>query len=103
MATIAKQQAVDRLTQAVTEAYPDDLVEIHNELFPEEPTTEEMARVDPSPIVKRIVLHISQGLEVQEILDLWNVIFPQHRRVWFDEDEDMIHYHEKNEAVSQAD
>jgi hypothetical protein len=103
MATITKRQAVDRISEAVKEAHPDDLVEIHNELFPEKPTTEEEVKADPSALIKTIVAHINSGLEVQEILDLWNVIFPKHRNVWFDEDEDLIHYDEKIEPVGQAD
>jgi hypothetical protein len=101
MATITKQQAVDRLTQAVKEARPDDLVEIHNELFPEEPATEDAATLDPSALVEKIVSHIDNGLEVEEILDLWHVIFPKYRGVSFDEDECLLHYSEKIERVSQ--
>lgn len=103
MATITKRQAVDRLTQAVREAHPDDLVEIHNELFPEKPTTEQESKEDPPALDKKIVAHIDDGLEVEEILDLWHVIFPKHRRVWFDEDAGLLHYAEKIEPVSQAD
>ena len=102
MATIAKRAAVDRLAHAVKEAHSDDLVEIYNELFPERPTTEGEANKDPSALVKRIVAHIDNGLEVQEILDLWNVIFPMHRSVWFDEDEELIHYDENMQRVGQA-
>ena len=102
MATITKGQAVDRLTEAVKTAHPDDLAEIHNELFPEKPTTEEEAKADPSALVKEIVAHIDRGLEVEEILDLWHVIFPKHRGVWFDEDECLLHYAEKTERVSQT-
>jgi len=102
MATITKQQAVDRLTKAVRKAGPDDLAEIHNELFPEKPTTEDKAKEDPSAFVKKIVAHIDNGLEVEEILDLWHVIFPKHRTVWFDEDEGLLHYAERVEQVSQT-
>jgi len=102
MATIAKQQAVDRLTQTVKKAHPDDLVAIYNELFPEEPTTEDQANENPSALVNRIVAHIDNGLEVEEILDLRNVIFPMHRRVWFDEEDGLIHYDEKIEPVGRA-
>ena len=102
MATITKQQAVDRLTQAVKVAPHDDLVEIHNELFPEKPTTEDEAKQDPSALVKKIVAHIDLGLEVEEILDLRYVILPKHRRVWFDEEEGLFHYNEKLERVSQT-
>src|SRR5712664_902024 len=102
MATITKRQAVDRLTEAVKEAHPDDLVEIHNELFPEKPTTEDEAKEDPSALVKKIVAHIDDGLEVEEILDLWHVIFPKDRGLWFDEDECLLHYAERIEWVSQT-
>ncbi len=103
MATIAKPKAVSRLSEAIKKAQPDDLVEIYNELFPEKPTTEARATEDPSALVDSIIAHIGRGLEVEEILDLWNVIFPMHHRVWFDEDEDLIHYAEKSEPVGRVD
>src|SRR5260370_1343412 len=62
MAAITKQEAVDRLTRAVATASPDDLVEIYNELFPEEPTTENEATENPSPLVEKILAHIDSGL-----------------------------------------
>ena len=102
MATITKQQAAARLTQAVRKAPPDDLAEIHNELFPEKPTTEDKAKMHRSALVEKIVAHIDSGLEVEEILDLWHVIFPKNRSVWFDEDEGLLHYAEKIERVSQT-
>ena len=102
MATITKQLAVDRVAQAVKEAHPDDLVEIYNELFPENPTTKDAANKNSSALLKKIVAHIDGGLEVEEILDLWHVIFPKHRAVWFDEDECLLHYAEKIERVSQT-
>ena len=103
MATIKKQQAVDQLTRAIKNAPPDDLVEIHNELFPQSPTTESEASKDLSALVAKIAEHVAGGLEVEEILDLWNVIFPTHHRVWFDEDDGLIHYDEKIEHVGQVD
>jgi hypothetical protein len=103
MATITKRQAVDRLTQAVTQARPDDLAEIYNELFPGKPITEDEAKKDPSALVTKIVAHIDRGLELEEILDLRYVILPKHRRVWFDEEDGLIHYDEETEPVGQAD
>jgi hypothetical protein len=103
MATITQRQAVERLTEAVGKATPDDLVEIYNELFPGKPTERGEATQDPSILVKKIVAHIDKGLEVEEILDLRYVILPNHRRVWFDEEEGLIHYDEENAPVGQAD
>ena len=31
----------------------------------------------------------------EEIVDLWNVLFPADRNVWYDEQEDKIHYNEE--------
>lgn len=103
MPTIAKQDAIKQLTQAVEVATPDDLVEIYNELFPQHPSTEEEAAKDSRALVNVIVEHIDDGLEIQEILDLWNVIYPRHRSVWFDEEENRVHYDENNEPAHQAD
>ena len=103
MATTTKQQAVERLTQAVGDANPDDLVTIYDELFPESSSNEELASEDPSALRRKIVEHFDSGLEVEEIVDLWNVVFPRHREVWFDEIEGLIHYDEEIEPVGQAD
>jgi hypothetical protein len=103
MTTITKQQAFQRLKEAVNKAHSDDLVEIYNELFPEQPVTEDQANDTPSILVTKILTHIESGLEVEEILDLWNVVFPAHSGVWFDEEEGLIHYDEEIEPISQAD
>lgn len=103
MATIPRLEAIGRLTQAVEAAGVDDLVEIYNELFPEGPINGDNTSADRPALVNKIVAHIASGLEVEEIVDLWNVIFPAHRDVWFDEDEDLMHYDEKIEPVGQAD
>lgn len=101
--TIQKQAAIQRLKTAVRQAGPDDLAEIHNELFPEEPVAEDDATRNQHDVANRVNVHIDSGLEVQEILDLWNVVFPAHRRVWFDEEQDGICYDEEPEPAVQAD
>lgn len=99
MATIRKEEAVERLIQAVNVARADDLVEIYYEIFPEVTATQENAEVDSPDVTKKILAHIANGLEVEEILDLWNVVFPAHRNVWFDEDECQLHFDDKVEHV----
>ena len=97
---MTKQQAVERLTQTVKSAGPDDLVEIYNDLFPRVPTTEDQANENPSALVEKIIAHIDMGLEVEQILELKYIILPKQRGVWFDEEEGLIHYDEV-EWVSQ--
>lgn len=102
MATITTQNALERITEAVGKAHPDDLAEIYNELFPEAPATEDSAKANRTVLLERIVKHIDSGLEVQEVLDLWNVIFPRHRSIWFDDEEGLIHFDENGEPVGWA-
>ena len=40
---------------------------------------------------------------MEEILDLRHVILPKHRKVWFDEEEGLLHYDEEIEQVGQPD
>ena len=55
-------------------------------------------------IVRQKVLdYLGRGIEVEEILDLWNVAFPETWNVSYDEDADTIHYLIEPEAIQQAD
>jgi hypothetical protein len=103
MPAVSRERAVELLTEAVKRAPADDLVEISYELFPETPVSEDEAAKNRSALVDQIVGHMSNGLEAEEIVDLWNVIFPEHWGVSFDEDEGLIRYHEGQGAVTQAD
>jgi hypothetical protein len=95
MTTVTREQAVDLLTKQVEEHFGvDELLEVGNELFPDEPFTEEEAHEDPTPLVELIVDHLNSGLEPEEIVDVWPLIFPQHRNIWYDEEEERFHFNE---------
>ena len=40
------------------------------------------------------------GLEIDEVMDFCGLIFPKHRNVWYDDEDERIHYNEETEAVS---
>src|SRR5713101_7530094 len=103
MPAVSRERAVELLTEAVRHAPADDLVEIAYELFPEAPISEDEAAKHRCALVDRIVGHMSNGLEVEAIVDLWNVMFPEHWEVSFDEDEGLIRYHEGRGAVTRTD
>jgi hypothetical protein len=103
MPAVSRDRAVELLIEAARSAHADDLVEIHNELFPRNPVSEDEAKGNRSELVDQIVSHIRNGLEIEEIVDLWNVVFPGHRRVAFDEDDDLLRYNEEQGAVTQSD
>jgi hypothetical protein len=96
MAVISIDQAVEKLACAVEGMPADDLVQVYNELFPEEPTTDEEACEDVGPLSAHIAGRVSRGLEPEEVVDLWSVVFPAHRAVYFNEEENLLHFDDTN-------
>jgi hypothetical protein len=99
MPTLTKKQAVKAITEEVRRASPDDLVEIFNELFPQERTTLAAAGHDPEALSARILEHIEAGLEIEEIIDLYWIIFTDYRRLQYDEETNKFHYEKRGESV----
>jgi hypothetical protein len=85
---ISKAEAAERLAVGVERAKPSDLPEIYAELFPEQ-------RSGATPVASEIARYIRGGLEVEEMVDLWNVVFPEDRNVWYDEEARAIHFNEE--------
>ena len=88
MPAIPKAEAAERLAVGVERAKPSQLPEIYAELFPER------APAAP-PVASEIAKHIGGGLEAEEIVDLWNVVFPEDRHVWYDDETKAIHFNEE--------
>ena len=100
MPTVNKEQALELLTGALQETLDtDELLEVYNEVFPDQTHTEEEAHEDSFRLVEQLVDHIDSVLEIEEIIDLWGLILPKHRNVWYDDEEEKIHYNEGAEAV----
>ncbi len=88
MPTISLPEAAERLAEGVEKANPSDLAEFYSELFPEE--------LSPTPpVASDIAKHIRSGLEPEELVDLWNVVFPEDRHVSYDQEANMIRYKEQ--------
>ena len=88
MPSLSKKDAEEKLAAGVERAQPFDLPEIYSELFPDEPIS---APLDACEIVKLI----RNGLEPEEIVDLWNVVFPDDHHVWYDEEASEFRYNEE--------
>lgn len=99
MATISVPAASEKLTHAVEDMHADDLLQVYNELFPDEPATEDDAYDDVTPLVEQVVDHIGRGLEPEEVVDLWNVVFPKDREVYFNEEENLLHFAEDEQPA----
>ena len=99
MSSLATRDAVEKLTRAARGMGPEDLLEFHDELFPGEPISG-LDPVDGADAVRRKVLdYLGEGLEVEEILDLWFLIVPGARDVSYDDETETIHYLEESESI----
>lgn len=100
MPTLTRDEALAAMTQAVEQRFDaDELLEIHNEVFPSDAVTaEEVRRTNASP-GQRLLAHLRSGLPMEELAELWHLFFTRHRNVWYDEEEDRIHYTEDEEPV----
>ena len=88
MPSVSKHDAAERLAKGVEKAQPSHLVEIEAELFPERSVAASLA-------AEEIARHIRRGLEPEEIVNLWNVVFPADHNVWYDEEAKAIRYNEE--------
>jgi hypothetical protein len=88
MPALSKSDAAEKLARGVERAKASDLPEIYSELFPESTS------VTP-PNASEIAKQIRNGLEAEEIVDLWNVVFPEDRNVWYDEETESIRFNEE--------
>jgi hypothetical protein len=88
MPALSRAEATEKLAMGVEKAKPSLLEEIYSELFPEKPST-------CPPVASDIVNHIRSGLEAEEIVDLWNVVFPEDHNVWYDEEVEAIRFNEE--------
>jgi hypothetical protein len=102
MPTLAKEDAVEKLMHAARGMGLDDLLDFHNELFPENQIAELDQQNGCSTVRQKVLDYLGRGIEVEEILDLWNVAFPEAWNVTYDEETDTIQYLIEPEAVRQA-
>lgn len=94
MPALSTSEAAERLAKVVEQATA--LSEIYAELFPEKPAMATPTAVD-------LAQHVRSGLEAEELVDLWNVIFPADRNVWYDEEDEKIRYNEEAVGYAEAD
>jgi hypothetical protein len=97
MPAIAREQAVQMMRNEVDRLDAGDLVEFHNELFPRNKVPRQAVQGDVTPLFEKIVEHFNRGLEVDEILDLWNFLFPEKHVDAYDEEADALEYKDKSD------
>jgi hypothetical protein len=93
MPAIPMKEAVERLARAVEEASSEDLVQYYAELYPEKPLPD-VSGVNAAVLATVMAAHIREGIEPEEVVDLWYVIFPTSRNVCYDVEDGTLRYNE---------
>lgn len=96
MPAIERNQAAHRLAAVVEKAKPLVLDRFVAELFPEEEVAAELSAA-------ALAEHVRCQLEAEEIVDFWNVVFPGDRNVWYNDEDDKIHYNEESLGYAETD
>lgn len=92
MSAIRKSEAIERLAHAVDKASSQDLADIYAELFPDR------SRLHSTDAEKRrgeVIEFVRMKMEPEEMVDLWNVVFPSHRNVYYDDADGLLCYNQE--------
>jgi len=92
MPALKKSEAVEKLAQAVAASSSEDLADVYAELFPDGP------RLRPEDAEKRraeVTEYVRTKMEPEELVDLWNVVFPTDRNVYYDDADGLLCYNQE--------
>lgn len=103
MPTTSLAEAVRALTGKVEGMDSDDLRDAHNELFPATPLQSIDSKGEETSIRQKLIVYLRDDIAVEEVLDLWGIIFPEARSVYQDDETRMIHFLVDPEVVRRAD
>ncbi len=98
MPAIPKSEAVEKLAQAVVSASCEDLADIYAELFPAKPR---LRPADAEKHRQEIVDYVRKKMEPEEMVDLWNVGFPAHRNVYYDDAVGLLCYSQEEPGYAE--
>ncbi len=103
MPVLSISEAVEKLIRAVEGMGADDLLDVHNEIFPKQPKSTLNDADGGASDRRKVISYIEQGLAIEEIIDLWNVAFPESYDVRYDDENGMICYSSEPEAIQLTD
>ena len=98
MPDLSTREAVEKLIRAVESMKSYGLLDFYNEIFPTEPKSKLNPADAGAGDRRKVIDYIIMGLEIEEIVDLWNVAFPETCNVYYDDETATIHFSEEPEA-----
>ncbi len=86
MQAIGRIEAAERIATIAEKGSPDDLTMIYEELFPTD--------TPPAggPKASELALYIRTEIEPELVVDLWNLLFPDSRVEYYDEESETLRY-----------
>jgi len=89
MPAIRKNEAMEKLALAVEGTSSDNLADYYGELFPEKVFPK---GATAKAVADEIATYVRTKIEPEELVDLWNVVFPPDQRVYYDEEDGVVIY-----------
>jgi len=100
MHTVTKAEAIERIAKAVEIAPVDLLVDVYREFHPLKPRLK-ISEVKPEILARELVGCIRTDTEMDQMVDLWHVMFPLDRKVRWDEDDQVLRYMDRETWLEQ--
>jgi hypothetical protein len=100
--TMTLKKAVKELRATIEQCPPDVLREVYKELFYGSKITEAEVLKHPEKYLNKILDHIDAGLEIEEILSLWGILFPTRYRRFYNEIDDVLEYKEERDLEPET-
>lgn len=98
---ISRLEAIRQLRQRVESVLStDDVIEVYRELSPEDETARGTLECDPEGLKRKVLKELVDGLDGVTVEEVWSVVFPEHRRVEFDPEADVLKYKPNPAAVA---
>lgn len=100
MKSISRLEAIQELRDEVASRLStDDVVEVFRELNPSDQADRTTLESDPQRLRAIVLNQLTDDLDGVTVEEIWSVVFPQHRRVEFDADQDQLHYKPRTTAA----
>lgn len=93
MLAIQKSEAVEKLAQAIAVSSSEDLADVFAELFPDRPR---LRLAEAETRRGEVTEYVRTKMEPEELVDLWNVVFPTHRNVYYDDADGLLCYNQED-------
>lgn len=84
-------EAIQRLAEEIEKSAEYDVHEAYYEIFPDERATKTAECRAIDELKTTILNYLRREALPEELVALLNVVYPEYRQVWYDEEDDRLH------------